>query len=244
MRHEIPAAGGGTVAFECAPDYVSRWLHGEILAGVTYPHLPFLEDVQVIFDVGANCGATSIHFSRHHPQATIHAFEPGSEPRAYLEANVAPYPNVHVHPIGLHDRDAQVPLYFGEGNSGLASVVPRADNQEGSEVVTLRSAAAWAREQGIDRIDILKVDVEGVEPAVLESLAPLLPTVKALYVEYDSRHDRRAIEALLRPTHDLLRGLAFLDQGELLYLRRDLSDHPGVRLRLQELFSGEVAPAT
>lgn len=244
MRHEIPVEGGGTVPFECGPGYFSRWMHGEILAGHTYPHLPFLDDVRVVFDVGANCGATSIHFARHHPGATVHAFEPGSEQRAYLERNVAPYPNVQVHPVGLYDRDGEVPLYLGVGSTGLASILPRPDNQEGSEVVVVRTAVTWAREHEIDCIDILKVDVEGVELAVLTSLAPLLPTVQALYVEYDSRHDRRAIEALVRPTHELFRGLAFLDQGELVYLRRDLADHPGVSLRLQELFTGQVAPTS
>jgi FkbM family methyltransferase len=242
MRHELPVEGGGVVSFECAPDLASRWVHGDILAGKTYPHLPFVEDVEIIFDVGANCGSTSIHFARHHPEAVIHAFEPGSEQRAYLERNVSDLPNVQVHAIGLGDHDDEAPLYFGDGNTGLASILRRPDNHDQSELVTVRAAGPWATEHGIDRIDILKVDVEGLEVAVLESLVALLPTVKVLYVEYDSRQDRRAIERLLRPTHELFRGLAFLDQGELVFLRGDLADHPGVKARLLELFRGDPAP--
>lgn len=241
MQYTIPVGDDETVEFECAPDVVSRWMHGDILGGKTYPHLPFVDDVQVVFDVGANCGSASIHFARHHPGAQIHAFEPGSEQRAYLERNVAPFPNVEVHPIGLHSQDGEVPLYLGDGNTGLASVTRRSVNLDASELVQLRAAGAWAREHGIDRIDVLKVDVEGCEPDVLTSLAHLLPTVKVLYLEYDSRESRRTMVALLSPTHELYRGLLFLDQGECIYLRSDLADHPGANSRLLELFAAQAA---
>ena len=61
---------------------------------------------------------------------------------------------------------------------------------------------------------------------MLESLAPLLPTVKVLYVEYDSRQARRALARLLDPTHELYVGKMFLDQGECTYLRSDFASDP------------------
>src|SRR5262249_3109434 len=85
------------------------------------------------------------------------------------------------------------------------------------------------------RIDILKVDVEGVEVEVLTSLADLLPEVKVLYVEYDSRTARRAIAELFENTHELYCGVNFLDQGECIYLRRDLAALPAATERLREL---------
>ena len=106
------------------------------------------------------------------------------------------------------------------------------------QLIQLRSAAGWAAEHGIERIDILKVDVEGCEIDVLGSLAPLLPTVKVLYVEYDSRQARRDIDRLLAPTHELyLAMMMALDQGECLYLRKDLADHPDAVNRLREIFA-------
>jgi hypothetical protein len=106
------------------------------------------------------------------------------------------------------------------------------------EYVELRSSGSWAAEQGLDHIDILKVDVEGCELDVLTSLAPLLPTVKVLFVEYDGRQARRDIDHLLAPTHELyLARMLLLDQGECLYLRKDLADHPGAVERLCEIFA-------
>lgn len=230
---------GGLVGFECAPGFVSRWVCEAILCGQTYPHLAFVPDVRVVFDVGANCGATTVFFARHHPDAVVHSFEPARGSVALLRRNTSALPNVEVHPIGLHSEDMEVPLYFGAGDAGMASILQRDVNVERSEPVQIRAAGPWALEHDIERIDILKVDVEGCEVPVLRSLEGLLPTVKVLYVEYDSRADRRAIEDLLADTHELFLGVVFLDQGECVYIRRDLAGVDGALERLTEL-AGEA----
>lgn len=237
MHFTVPADEGEPIQFECQDTFVSRWICQEILLGNTYRHLGFVDDVQVVFDVGANCGATTVHFARHYPDAQIHSFEPGSEPRAYMERNVAHLPNVHVHPIGLYDVDRRAELYGGDGDSILGSVIRREVNTDETELVELRAAGGWADEHGIERIDVMKVDVEGAEVEVLESLAHLLPTVKVLYLEYDSRQARQALADLIEATHELYVGVMFLDQGECIYLRQDLADHPGAGPQLLEILT-------
>lgn len=238
MHFTVEDETGATIAFECPDTFDSRWTCGAILEGRTYPHVPFTSEVRVILDVGANCGATSVDLARRHPDAIVHAFEPGSEARAYLERNVAALPNVVVHPFGLHSSDQEATLYLHETDLGQASTLLPAAGSARSEEVVLRSVAGWLAEAGIDRVDIAKIDVEGVEVDVLESLAPVLPGVQVLYVEYDSRTARRRIDALLAPTHELyLAMLMALDQGECLYLRADLADDPRAAPRLREIFT-------
>jgi len=229
--------GGGVVELDCADTWVSRWVCQSILEDKTYPILPFVDDVQVAWDVGANCGATSVHLARHYPSAVVHAFEPGAAQLGYLEQNAARYPNIEVHPFGLHSADrSDVPLYQGADDTIVASIHQRDVNAAESEPIELRAAGPWAAANGIDRIDVLKVDVEGCEVDVLESLVDL-PTVKVLYVEYDSRVARRQIDRLLEPTHELYYALLqVLDQGESIYVARDLADAPGAREKLHELF--------
>ena len=235
MKATFDGDDGTPIEFECANTIVSRWISRDILAGKTYPYLPFVDDVQVVFDVGANCGATTVHFARHYPDAQVHSFEPGSEPRAILERNAAERPNVHVHPIGFYSVEETVPLYKGNGDIGMGSVFQRSVNLDDSEPVQLRVGGVFAAEQGITRIDVLKIDVEGCEIGVLEGLADLLPTVKVLYVEYDSRQSRRDIESMLDATHELYTGMLFLDQGECIYLRKDLADRDAATEFLREL---------
>jgi FkbM family methyltransferase len=237
----VPVDGGDEIAFEYDGSFVSNWVCADILRGKTYPFLPFVPDVRVVFDAGANCGAATVHFARHYPDAEVHAFEPGSEQLGYLRTNVSTLPNVQVHPIGLHATDQELPLYRGDGDTGMASVFKRAVNLDQSELVQLRAAGPWAAEQGIERIDVLKVDVEGCEGPVIESLAPLLPNVKVLYLEYDSRRARRDIAALVEPTHELYIGKMFLDQGECVYLAKGLAELDAATETLQRLFVEALA---
>lgn len=234
---EVEVGEGVTVDFECEPTIVSAWVCRDILEGKTYPHLPFVDDVQVIFDVGANCGATSVFFAHKYPAATVHSFEPARSPFARLERNVEGLA-VRTHAIGLSDADGEAPFYPGDGSSSiLGSVFPRDINiAEASETVRLRDAAGWATEHGIDRIDILKVDVEGSEVHVLRSLAPLLPTVKVVYVEYGSRQLRRDVFSILEPTHEVYVGRLLLDQGECVFLRHDLLDLDGALETLRDMY--------
>jgi FkbM family methyltransferase len=244
MRVTVRDDRGELIEFESPDSVASCMTNSPILEGRTYPILPFVDDVRVVFDVGANCGAASVHFARHHPDAIVHAFEPGREARSYLERNVTSLPNVRVHPIGLYSADLQARLYRGDGDLGKASVIRRQVNLDESEPVELRAGGAWAADQGIERIDILKVDVEGCEIEVLEGMAALLPTVKVLYVEYDSRHARKALGRLLDGTHELYTGNMFLDQGECSYLRADLADIDAATEHLRRAFVAAVEQPT
>lgn len=120
-------------------------------------------------------------------------------------------------------------LHLDDLDSGQNSVVHGADAGR-VERVPLRAAGAVAAEMGEDPIDVLKVDVEGCEVQVLESLGPeRLARVKVLHVEYDHRSARRRIEDLLRETHELLYATNnLLDQGECTYVSKAVADHPDV----------------
>lgn len=241
MILDVTTDDGTSIAFECEDTIASAWVTRGVLAGTTYPVLPFVDDVEVVLDAGANCGAASVYFAHHYPDARIHSCEPGSHQRAFLERNVARHPGITVHPIGLHDHDGELPLYQGLDDSGSSSLIPGEWNaDEPTETVTVRAAGPWAAELGLDRLDIVKLDVEGCEVPVLESLAPLLPTVQVLYVEYDSRDARRAIDTLLAPTHELYVGKVLLDQGELVYLSRRWADDPIATDHLRTMLAGTV----
>jgi FkbM family methyltransferase len=210
-------------SFECFDNWLSKWTCEEILNGNTYPHLPFVDDVQVIMDVGAHCGSTSVYLSTLYPEATIYAFEPGAETYRLLKRNTSELANVRAFNIGLHADDlGEVPLYHGEVDAGTASIHPDRSTGGESEPITLRSATGWLAEQAIDRVDVLKVDTEGCEVPILEGLSRVLAGVKVLYLEFHSEADRRTLDAMLAPTHDLLFGKIGFGAGELVYVERSV----------------------
>jgi FkbM family methyltransferase len=202
--------------------------------------LPYVDDVQVVLDVGGNCGASAVHFARAYPDAQVHSFEPGSHQRQFLDANATRYDNITVHPVAVSDEDGVAVLYGGIDETGKSSLHQSEWTNEHGEEVTVRSLRSWAAEHRIDRADVIKVDVEGLELAVLRGAGDLIANAKVLYLEYDSRHDRRAIDALLAGSHELLGGKIFLDQGEVVYIANAIAETDAPTDHLRELLLGSV----
>jgi FkbM family methyltransferase len=213
--------GGETFEFECFDNDLSRLACETILAGNTYRAIPFVRDVSVVIDIGANVGAAAVFFSLSYPDATIFAFEPASRPFELLRANTDARPNVHAHNFGLYSSNVQVPLYHGTYDSVMSSVAKSESTREESELVTLRSVREWLEENSISAIDILKIDTEGCEVPILEALRDLLPSVKVIHLEYHSDDDRKEFDRLLGDTHLLMFGQMLVHLGEVTYVARD-----------------------
>lgn len=211
------------IGFVCMPTKLSRTVFSDIVEGKIYPLFEVVQDVGVVLDVGANIGAASVYFALSYPSATIHALEPAGEPFELLAFNASKLPNIRAEQIGLYSRNATVPLYKSPSDSETASVGGSALNSSMSEKIELRRASEWAQQQNLKRIDILKLDTEGCEIPILESLLPLIPGMKAIYVEYHSEHDRLRIDALLHDTHILMSGKAsHLHRGEFCYVSKSV----------------------
>jgi FkbM family methyltransferase len=211
----------GPLEFECFDNELSKLTCEAILSGKTYPRIPFVRDVEVVMDIGANVGAAAVVFSFSYPDATIFAFEPGSGPYGLLRANTDARPNVHAHNFGLYSSNVQVPLYRGTYDSVMSSVAKSEGTREESELITLRSVREWLDESSIAKIDILKIDTEGCEVPILEALSDLLPRVKVIYLEYHSDDDRKAFDQLLGETHLLMFGQMLVHLGEVTYVAKD-----------------------
>lgn len=212
---------GRAVELETTKDFVSPAVARKILEGETYRIVPNLDGVRTVLDVGANVGAASVLFAAHYPEATVHAFEPAPATYELLRRNVAPFPNVVSHNFGLFDRTDERPLYRGRGSPGEASIFKFGWVSDESDMVELRSAREWAEEAGIESIDVLKVDTEGCELPILTGLSGLLPTVEVLYLEFHSKADWRALDELLRPTHEVFAGSIWFESGELMFVSHE-----------------------
>ena len=219
IRETGPA---GALELECADTWLSRWRCASILRGDTYPVLPVGEDVKTIVDVGANCGATSVLLAARYPAATVHALEPGSEAFAMLRRNSERQPGIVPHNVGLSDRSGEATLYLGELDTGTSSIFAPV-GAAASETVSLRAADEWLEEQGVERIDVLKVDVEGSELPVLGSMARWLPSVRLIHIEYGGKGTGREIDDLLRDSHLLALGSIMLTHGEVTYVAEELA---------------------
>jgi FkbM family methyltransferase len=120
----------------------------------------------VFLDVGANCGALTFVAANAVETGKIYAFEPGAIVCQRLKANLQLNPQlkevVEVFPLGLGKQRAQ--LFYSEdpnyrGNAALSST-------EGI-VVEVISLDEWVEMNHIPTINMIKIDVEGMEYEVL-----------------------------------------------------------------------------
>lgn len=140
----------------------------------------------LILDGGANIGMAVLYFKKQFPGARIVAFEPNPAAFALLSRNVAAnrLRDVQLHPVALAAASGELPLYFGDDGASLtASLRPHAGGGRTVRVPARRLADFLAPEPVVD---LLKLDVEGAEPAILADLsrAGLLRRIRQYIVEY------------------------------------------------------------
>jgi FkbM family methyltransferase len=120
----------------------------------------------VMLDVGANIGNHAVYLSDLFDE--VHCFEPSPKIAARLSGNVRlnGLSNVHVHRVGLGAAEALLPFEEVAENLGLSRFDP---NGEGPRLA-ITIGDKWVSDRGLERVDFIKIDVEGFELEVLKGL--------------------------------------------------------------------------
>lgn len=179
-------------------------------------------DPSVIVDAGANIGLAAIYFANRYPTARVIAIEPEPDNYALLARNTERYPNITPVRAALWSANTDIDLVDrGRGSWGFMTETPL--DPAGPGVPATRSSVRAVTidrlmdELEIDRISILKVDIEGAEREVFADSSAWLARVDAAIVEL---HDR--LKPGCRSSVD--RGTAGLEhrweQGENAYFSR------------------------
>lgn len=124
---------------------------------------------RVILDLGAHVGFASMYYAMKYPDAEILAVE--AEPSNYrqLVENVSQFRNVRSIHCAVCGADRPVELHV-HPRSVSHSLVDRAVGGS-STVVPGRSLDSLLAEFGIDRVDLIKFNIEGMEFEVLNGFS-------------------------------------------------------------------------
>jgi len=122
----------------------------------------------VLLDIGANFGYYSVVLASHlKKKCEIHAFEPNPCTlkllRHHVEINGL-MDVIHIHDLALGDNPGTASLATKALNSGGTHVVPFNESSTCVQVTTLDD---FCDHQGLTRLDLIKIDVEGFEERVL-----------------------------------------------------------------------------
>ena len=151
----------------------------------------FLPKDGVFIDVGANQGEFSITAARVVPQGKVIAFEPVSEYRKRLLANIQlnHFENVHVVAAALGEQEGELPIYdqagsFADGtrNEGLSTLFVSASRSIPVEIVAVKRLDDVLKELGISRVDVIKLDIEGAEWIALRGAVKTLAICRPILI--------------------------------------------------------------
>ncbi|CAN0553730.1 unnamed protein product, partial [Laminaria digitata] len=149
----------------------------------------------VIFDVGANIGSATIFFKKLFRNAKIYGFEPHHD--TYLEAKrrTGRLEHVFLHNLAIGETEEERTLFVNtvaSTNSFLKMnpasewtseqfMVKPSETQE----VQLTTLDVFCAQENINRIDLLKLDVQGFEPQALRGAWDLLSSqsIRAIKIE-------------------------------------------------------------
>jgi FkbM family methyltransferase len=169
--------------------------------------------IHLIFDVGANVGDTAVEALSKFPEARVVSFEPHPATFAKLSARMtgnARHRSVNVA-FGLEAGEAEMFVY---DESKVNSLTPDAQfakrhAMEGHSIrVKTTTMDRFCAENGIESVDVLKIDTEGFDLVVLEGCRSMMErgAVKFIYVEFNDLQPTEGVfGGALLPFDELLR---------------------------------------
>jgi FkbM family methyltransferase len=123
-------------------------------------------------DIGAGCGAGSLFVAlRAGPRARVLAIEPQPLLFERLVYNLRQNPAATVKALdcAIADVEGPVKLFYNPFDLAETSMrIVNVDTGGGSFNASAKSLATLAHEEGLTRIDVMKLDVEGAEDLALE----------------------------------------------------------------------------
>ncbi len=143
-----------------------------------------LSSSMTVVDIGANIGLYTVIAAKK--AGKVFSFEPESENIALLNKNVREngLANVQTFQKAVADTEGTQEFFISNNNKGSHSLFTPPDTFEKGTVETI-SLDAWAAQNHIDNIDLIKIDVQGAEFLVLKGMKKILARHPTILIEYD-----------------------------------------------------------
>ena len=163
-----------------------------------------------IIDAGAHIGAATHYFKQRYPRARVLALEANPATCELLRQNVSHngLDDVRVLHAALAPEAGEIVFYTGavdEASSSWGDSAIRQPWHEGETTAAVRVPAVTLSSLLTEPVDMLKLDIEGLETAVLAEAAPQLRRVRRIALEF---HGTRA-----NPDNDVARLVTILESA-------------------------------
>lgn len=192
-------------------DYVGRaaYLAGDLDPKVSWAARRLIRPGDTIFDIGANYGLMSVLFaSLVGPYGRVIGYEPNPQVFKVLKLTVQRnrFENVQLRTCALGEQPDTLRLNVPIGHAGRASLLDVGEHVEQVDVPVRRLDDEVAK-LGIDRIDLLKIDVEGYELQVFRGGDDMLGRIRPSVILFES--NERGMRQVDTPVSKLLKSYGY-----------------------------------
>jgi len=195
----------------------------------------FLRPGMTVLDIGAHHGLyTLLASKRVGKPGKVIAFEPSPRERLRLEKHLRlnRIRNVELHPFALGSQEGNADLYLADGVNDWCNSLRRPEESSGQTVrVQVRRLDDVVSQSNLERVDFMKVDVEGAELDTFKGATELLslrPRPVVMAEAYDIRtrpwgYDAREIVRFLANLN--YQWFSLNDDGTLAAISPDLATY-------------------
>ena len=159
----------------------------EVFGGVYA--LPAKQRPKRIMDLGANIGLSALYFHRQFPEASIACIEPAPKNFSMLTRMVA----LNALPATLFDcaigPSAGSTALYDTADPSCCTLLPNGESSDNQITVQLKTIPEIMEVLHWDRIDLLKIDIEGYERVVLRDNADWLSRISCIVGEIHAGYD-------------------------------------------------------
>jgi FkbM family methyltransferase len=141
----------------------------------------------IVIDGGSNVGFFALlAAARLNGSGCVFAFEPDPKTFALLQQNIRRNrfeSTIRAEQVALTDREGTLDFAVNSEEPMLSSLVPAMTDPVGSISVHAARLDAFLAASGLERADVIKLDLEGAEPMALEGARAALRTTRMLIFE-------------------------------------------------------------
>jgi FkbM family methyltransferase len=150
-----------------------------------------LENIDHVLDIGSRDACQTLELSDWFPNSKIHCFEPVPETAQWCKNNIKDRKNINFYEKAIGPTDGYIKFHkVVNGNIGASSLYKANNNhyygksyvQQEIQVECIRGDS-FLKNNSIDKIDLIWMDVQGAEMEVLKSFGEHLQNIKAIHSE-------------------------------------------------------------
>jgi len=175
----------------------------------------YLPKNPVVLEGGSYHGESALEIIKRWPGATVYSFEPVPELFEIVKKNTAPHKNIHPFSLALGDRVGTALFHMSAMEespnvaSASGSLLEPSHHLEGFPNVKFEKTIdvqvttidEWAKANGVEKLDFMWLDLQGVEFPVMKGAPRIMKTVKAIMteVEFLELYKGQALFAEMKP---------------------------------------------